>query len=524
MTISQLRNQLTKYPPMLYQHELNSEFRTVRLLGPDTPPSHGHELYVGTAEDFFRWGIPDGVLDILCLGTVEDVHKIKGFESCNILIVSPDLSVTTVLNRVLELMDNSDKFAKCSDLLLRSSMLLRGDSFDLNQVMDTIYELLDNPISICSPDGTILCYKHLDDIAEQRNQHAAPPNWMPSGEDAFQKISALVDFNADPVVLDMFEGYPTKNVVGKITKNEITIAYFLLVEANRKIDDTDLAIFKMVCEWLSAEFRKNSIILTPKRVMVSHFLSDLLTGTVSHTEEIIARADRLHIASKSKHCVVVVDIQEMDLRHASLHTLRNALESLLPDPLSLIYNGNIVFYLNWESDLSIAPEAQKQIWELQKQQNLHIGVSFTYTKLQNTKSAYEQALAAIRLGRQFDPKRSMFRYQDYTLYHLLEQYKIKSNSDLLSFCDPDLLALFEYDQQANNDYVYTTYVLLQCGGKQTEAANVLHIHRSTMLYRMERIVELTGWDFRDMATLARLNISYAILVLNGKLDAETYRM
>lgn len=524
MTISQLRNQLTKYPPMLYQHELNSEFRTVRLLGPDTLPSHGHELYIGTAEDFLRWGIPEGVRDILCIGAVEDVHKIKGFESCNILIVPPELSVTAVLNRVLEIMDTSDKFAKCSDLLLRSSMLLRGDSFDLNQVMDTIYELLDNPISICSPDGTILCYKHMDDIAEQREQGASVPDWGLSSEEAFQKISALVDFNADPVILDLFEGYPTKNVVGKIAKNDTTVAYFLLVEVNRKIDDTDIAIFKMVCEWLSAEFRKNSIILTPKRVMVSHFLSDLLSGTVSHTEDIIARANRLHIAAKPKHCVVIVDMQKMDFRHASPHTLRNTLEALLPDSLSLVYNGCIVFYLNWENDFSIAPETQKQLWDLQKQQNLLIGASFTYTKLQDTKSAYEQALAAIRLGRQLDPQRSTFRYRDYTLYHLLEQYHIKSNSDLLSFCDPDLLALFEYDRQANNDYVYTTYVLLQCGGKQTEAANILHIHRSTMLYRMERIVELTGWDFRDMATLARLNISYAILVLNGKLDAETYRM
>lgn len=524
MTISQLRTQLTKYPPLMYQHELNSEFRTVRLLGPDTPPSHGHELYIGTAEDFFRWGIPEGVLDILCLGTVEDVHKIKGFESCNILIVSPELSVTTVLNRVLALMDTSEKFAKCSDLLLRSSMLLRGDSFDLNQVMDTVYELLDNPISICSPDGTILCYKHLEDITQRRTELFNVPEYIPSGEDAFQKISALVDFNADPVVLDVFEGYPTKNVVGKITKNETTVAYFLLVEVNRKIDDTDLAIFKMVCEWLSAEFRKNSIIFTPKRVMVSHFLSDLLTGTVSRTEEIVARAARLSIAEKPRHCIFVVDIQEVDFRHTSPHALRNTIGSLLPDPLSAIHNGNLVFYLNWEDELSVEAETQRQLWELEKQHNLRIGVSFVYTKLQDTKIAYEQALAAIRLGRQFDSKRSMFRYRDYTLYHLLEQHQIQSSSDLLSFCDPDLMALLEYDHQANNDYVYTTYVLLQCGGKQTEAANALHIHRSTMLYRMERIIELTGWDFRDMATLARLHISYAILVLNGILDAETYRM
>lgn len=524
MTISYLKNQLSEYPPLLYQHELNSEFRSVRVLGPDSPVGHGQELYIGTAEDFVRWGIPSGVKDILCLGTVEQVHSIKDFESCNILILSPTLSVSTVLNRVLEIIDTSDKFAQCSNLLLHSSMLLRGDSFDLNRVMDAIYELLGNPISICNADGTILCYKHMEDINTQSDHLLFENEKLPSAEDIFHTISALVDFNADPVVLDIFDGYPIKNVVGKITKENSTVAYFLLVEVNHKIDNTDLAVFKMICEWLSAEFRKNAMILTPKRVMVSHFLSDLLNGTASNAEEITARAERLGIALKPRHSIVVVDIDEMDFRKNSPHTLRSMLEAYLPEPRAIIYNGSIVFYLNWEGELDLTLDAQKHIWDLLKEYNLRIGISLDYAKLQDTKNAYEQALAAIRLGLQFDPKKQTFHYQDYALYHLLEHHQIKGETDLNSFCDPDLLALLDYDRQTNNEYVYTTYVLLQCGGKQTEAANALHIHRSTMLYRMERIIELTGWDFKNMATLTRLHISYAILVLNGRLDAATYRM
>ena len=524
MTISYLKNQLTEYPPLLYQHELNSEFRSVRVLGPDPSTSHGQELYLGTAEDFLRWGIPAGAKDILCLGTVEEVHSIRNFENCNVLILSPTLSVYTVLNRVLEIIDASDKFAQCSNLLLHSSMLLRGDSFDLNRVMDAIYELLGNPISICNPDGTILCYKHMEDINAQSGHLLFANEKLPAAEDVFHNISALVDFNADPVVLDMFDGHPIKNVVSKITKDNATIAYFLLVEVNRKINDTDISIFKMVCEWLSAEFRKNSIILTPKRVMVSHFLSDLLNGTVSNAEETFTRAERLGIALKPRHCIVVVDIEEMDFRKNSPHTLRSMLEAFLPEPQAIIYNGSIVFYLNWEGELNFTLESQKHIWDLLKEYDLRVGISLDYAKLQDTKNAYEQALAAIRLGQKFDPKKRTFRYQDYALYHLLEHHQNKAETDLNSFCDPDLLALLEYDRQSNNEYVYTTYILLQCGGKQTEAANMLHIHRSTMLYRIERIIELTGWDFKNMATLTRLHISYAILVLNGQLDAATYRM
>lgn len=524
MTITNLKSQLSEYLPLLYQHDLNSEFRSVRVMEPGMPPSRGHELYIGTAGDFLRQGIPSGVRDILCLGTVEEVHAIRDFESCNILILPPTLSAHAVLNRVLEIMDASEKFAKCSDLLLHSSMLLRGDSFDLNRVMDAIYELLGNPISICNPDGTILCHKHMEDMKVKTGHLPVVHEMLPSSNDIFHKISELVDFNADPVVLDYFDEKPIKNVVSKLTKDANTVAYFVLIEINRKIDSTDIAVLKMVCEWLSAEFRKNSMILAPKRVMVSHFLSDLLSGTASDAEDIAERSDLLGVALKPNHCIVVVDIEELDFQKSSPHTLRSMIESYLTDSLAIIYNGSIVFYLNWEGTNGITLEAQKQLWELFRQYELKVGISPEYTKLQNTKSAYEQALAAIRLGRRFDPSKITYRYQEYALYHLLEHHQSASGTDLISFCDPELLSLIEYDDQTGNEYVYTTYILMQCGGKQTEAANALHIHRSTMLYRMERIIELTGWDFKNMATLTRLHISYAILVLNGRLDAGTYRI
>lgn len=68
--------------------------------------------------------------------------------------------------------------------------------------------------------------------------------------------------------------------------------------------------------------------------------------------------------------------------------------------------------------------------------------------------------------------------------------------------------LMQYDENKNADLVQTLSEYLECGGNYDEAANALHIHRSTLRYRLARIRELTGYDLRDVDT--RFNLHAAV--------------
>ncbi|BCZ20291.1 hypothetical protein MTY59_01460 [Mycobacterium senriense] len=46
---------------------------------------------------------------------------------------------------------------------------------------------------------------------------------------------------------------------------------------------------------------------------------------------------------------------------------------------------------------------------------------------------------------------------------------------------------------------------LECGGNYDESAAALHIHRSTLRYRLARIAELTGYDLRSVDTRFNLH-------------------
>jgi DNA-binding PucR family transcriptional regulator len=65
--------------------------------------------------------------------------------------------------------------------------------------------------------------------------------------------------------------------------------------------------------------------------------------------------------------------------------------------------------------------------------------------------------------------------------------------------------LRDYDDSKSSELVHTLSEYLDCGGNYDESAAALHIHRSTLRYRLARIGELTGYDLRNVDTRFNLH-------------------
>ena len=78
-------------------------------------------------------------------------------------------------------------------------------------------------------------------------------------------------------------------------------------------------------------------------------------------------------------------------------------------------------------------------------------------------------------------------------------------------------ALLDYDQKKNSTLVLTLSHYLECGGSYEESAAALHIHRSTLRYRLGRIREITQLDLNDVDSRLNLHVATrAWQVLQGR--------
>lgn len=120
-----------------------------------------------------------------------------------------------------------------------------------------------------------------------------------------------------------------------------------------------------------------------------------------------------------------------------------------------------------------------------------------------------EAEYALSAGLQRENGRWLYEFSevslDYCLKKMAEEYPIR---DLMH---PGLLILEEYDREhPGAELERTLRQYLEHQYHATETAELLHIHRTTLLYRLRRIRELTGILPEDARTALHLHLSYAM--------------
>jgi PucR family transcriptional regulator, purine catabolism regulatory protein len=106
------------------------------------------------------------------------------------------------------------------------------------------------------------------------------------------------------------------------------------------------------------------------------------------------------------------------------------------------------------------------------------------------------------------------------LYRLL--LALRSTAELESFYEQALGALVEYDRKNDGELLKTLDAYFACLGSPTEAAERLHVHRNTLLYRLHRIQEIAGVDLSDAETRLALHLALRVreVLQVGPQDAD----
>ena len=80
-------------------------------------------------------------------------------------------------------------------------------------------------------------------------------------------------------------------------------------------------------------------------------------------------------------------------------------------------------------------------------------------------------------------------------------------------CSQKILGLRTFDGDHNTDYYNTLKLYVQNHLNAVQTAKQLYIHRSTFLYRMEKIKEMIHLDLDDYDTLLYAMITFRMLEL-----------
>ena len=291
-----------------------------------------------------------------------------------------------------------------------------------------------------------------------------------------------------------------------------TVAAYVSVAGTEKpFSQEDKDNLVELCKMVSIELQKDSSFLQSRGFQYEHLLQLLITGELTDPNIIAERLILLEKPLKENIFIMLIRAAAPSGSKKYLDVIKQErLREFFSNVISANYNGNIVLLISCGADEKILSGSRlTRFLETVEVYDLNAGLSAPVTDISRIKEAYDQALAACSLGTRFMPERRLFAYRDIASYDAIDLFAEKRNP--LALCHPDVINIRNDDLMHNTNNLETLKEYIMNPADPIKAAEHLHIHRNTMLYRINKMKEKYGLNLSDGETLFQLMFSFKVL-------------
>lgn len=487
---------------------------TIRAQPPAFPDIYGGELALVsmdvlrsfdgrlTLANVIRQLAAVGVNAVVATGAVEQ-SAVEAANACNIALVfiPADVSLTTVERAVNALILNqSARLTERAIEIQRQLTRLAAENRDLNSLLQVMSRSTGKPLVIHNDAGVLMTqiYPNLGPKrANGRYWSAAMPSsqfqeWL--DHDAPSSQGAI---SSSPL------GYTT---VLKVEKR--VAGYLSLVGRNHNLDEFDRLVLTYGADVCAIEMAKNRAVASAVEQTRGDWIQMWLSGTLADDDLLHTRARQAGFHPDSSYVVAVFRA----LTEAGQSLPLESLVPLLRDDMSRQpVNGAVgqyvdvivaLYSLNEETNAlartrSIIEDMRARLAARTPSRLVVAGISRPATGLSNLRVSYREAKDAIGIAFELGDHNTTTFYGDLKLYQLLLALKERNLENLNQFYQDALGPLEEHDSRKQSDLIRTLSGFFEANGNLAKAAQELDVHRNTLVYRLERIAELTKLDLND---------------------------
>lgn len=306
---------------------------------------------------------------------------------------------------------------------------------------------------------------------------------------------------------------PVGNVgrlVAPIVSGDRARGYVSVVGPAGELDLLDSLTVEQGAAACALEMAKAKAVSEAEKALRGDFLEGLLAGTLPQ-QEIERLEGRLDHDTQQDHVILAFawaneegdeDEQNLEL---DLERLEAAITWLLsshnrPALVHKYADDHVIVFqaLRDAQDLSSAHELDRRLREHVQAEfegaRLVSGLSGPASALPEWPAVHQEAVRAMQLGYRLHLNH-LVEFNSLGIYQLLSQ--IEHVGTVQQFAQEIIGPLAEYDRRHRGSLVETIDAYFNHHANVSQTAESLFIHRNTLLYRLERIQELTGQDINQ---------------------------
>ena len=244
------------------------------------------------------------------------------------------------------------------------------------------------------------------------------------------------------------------------------------------------------------------------------FLMGLMTGGVP-SYDVHQRAARLHIAPEENRILFLIEMKEPDeivgeiLKNLFPSQTKAYIVPVSKERLAVLYPFHETKDSKDSADEYARHLAHAIVDTLNAEALAHVQVSFSQMipSLLELSGAFREASLALKVGKLFYPEQTVFPYNELGIGRLIYQLPA-------SLCESFLQEVFldKIPDKLDDETLLTINRFLQNNLNIAETSRQLHMHRNTLIYRLEQIEKRTGLDLRQFEDAMTFKI--ATMVMN----------
>ena len=375
----------------------------------------------------------------------------------------------------------------------------------LSEILSEFSRELPYPMMVLDASQTALA------ISETFGKGSIDKSWDQMIETGSLGLEAIARYNSlysDAVRTKEFyhipaDPFPYPSYNRNIYINGEFMGFLSLILIRGELSDAERGWYRIawecVCSWIRLHAEDSQLLLS------NAVLEELLNG---NTENITYFQGVLSALGWKKSCTKQLIVLECVSSHLNMNAHIAKLMNRHRDHLyALEYQDKLVLLCN--TDRLPFEQHLQEITPVIENSGYYGGSSHPFTSLEDISHFLMQASLSVEFGSPIVGR--IVSCQEFILPYIFRTLKEQSHMELVH---PALQRLLEKDRQRRSSDAEILYCYLKNQCNQTETAQQLHMHRSTLLRRLHQILQWTDLDLSDYATRLHLLISFELLTHN----------
>ena len=478
---------LSKYGPKA-EHTMDGErlFSDVAILqGSGAGTCGTSTLYISIDCDMeaLSWLTPGAA--VLCRGTAELRRAAAGL-ACDCIILDEGADMAEVTNLLLgyqKKMWDWQQNMKC----------LTAENAGIQALIDESEKLFSDPIIVMSKTLRVLAYtKNITaenpDIAQTLKQGYFPKH-MIQGLIENRYLEEAEKF------YNIGYHYPPNyinctKIIKVFADNALHVHTLCLYGLSRDPSPEDMHNMKALAGFIQELVAKAG---KPKNGFEKRgvcLLEEMLDKDMS-AQEIDSKSNLMRWTAGREH-----QVWSVRFRYYLYPYVQYVLTCLESDPLTLaaFLRDEEIIVLRYVPSPDTGEVSETDYPELFRENRACAGISCPFREPRDFRCAYEQAKTAGELGRKLHPEETVYRFDSYFIYNVLRIYRQNYPYDRLRD------RLLDLENTGGIDYLSLLESLLRNERDMTKMAKEMHLHRNTVLYRVNKLQGILGLSLDDPDT------------------------